>query len=169
MLSRVPVTNIAAESAALVIWPYGYAAPTLRAVPKRPMADPERADYLLRFGNTLRRIRKAAGKTQQEVADKLKVDVQTVSRWENGHFPPDAWELAQMVEMFEPPAEAALALFRPPQVPVHELDALLAERAARGSSERADRLPRSRGGGKGAQLRVVGPEQPRPRKRPEPR
>ena len=37
-----------------------------------------------RFGERLKSLRKAAGMTQQELADKLNVHLQTVSKWERG-------------------------------------------------------------------------------------
>lgn len=41
----------------------------------------------------IRKARKAAGKTQQDVAEHLKVSVQAVSQWENGHTLPSATNL----------------------------------------------------------------------------
>ena len=45
--------------------------------------------------------RKAAGLTQQEVADKLGVTFQAVSSWETGRFVPDTWNLIELAKLLD--------------------------------------------------------------------
>lgn len=48
------------------------------------------------IGDEIRAARKSAGKTQQEVAERLGVSVQAISQWENGHTAP---ALANLLEL----------------------------------------------------------------------
>lgn len=48
------------------------------------------------FGERLKNLRKAAGITQQELADKLNVHPQTVSKWERGITEPDIAQLGEL-------------------------------------------------------------------------
>lgn len=48
----------------------------------------------------IRSLRKGAGMTQEELADKLGVAVNTVSRWEKGKYIPSPKYIKQMAEMF---------------------------------------------------------------------
>ena len=48
------------------------------------------------FGERLKNLRKAAGMTQQELADKLNVHLQTVSKWERGVSEPDISQLGEI-------------------------------------------------------------------------
>lgn len=48
------------------------------------------------FGERLKSLRKAAGITQQELADKLNVHLQTVSKWERGVSEPDISQLGEI-------------------------------------------------------------------------
>ena len=50
--------------------------------------------------NDIRSLRKGAGMTQEELADKLGVAVNTVSRWEKGRFIPNPKYIKRMAEMF---------------------------------------------------------------------
>ena len=43
----------------------------------------------LNIGNNIRMLRRAADMTQEELADRLGVTYQSVSRWENGGTYPD--------------------------------------------------------------------------------
>lgn len=48
----------------------------------------------------IRSLRKGAGMTQKELADKLGVTITTVSRWEKGDYVPSPRYIKQMAEMF---------------------------------------------------------------------
>lgn len=48
----------------------------------------------------IRSLRKGAGMTQKELADKLGVTITTVSRWEKGEYVPSPRYIKQMAEMF---------------------------------------------------------------------
>ena len=49
---------------------------------------------------SIRSLRKGAGMTQEELAGKLGVTVNTVSRWEKGWFIPSPKYIKQMADMF---------------------------------------------------------------------
>ncbi len=53
-----------------------------------------------RFTQNLRRARKAAGLTQQQLADRLHVTRQSVSSWELGRTEPDLQTLTELAEVF---------------------------------------------------------------------
>lgn len=55
---------------------------------------------ITKFGGYLSRLRKNADMTQSELADKLNVTHQAVSRYENGHCFPDISVLVQITEIF---------------------------------------------------------------------
>lgn len=50
--------------------------------------------------NDIRSLRKGAGMTQKDLADKLGVTNVTVSRWEKGEYVPSPRYIKQMSEMF---------------------------------------------------------------------
>lgn len=56
---------------------------------------------ITKFGGYLSRLRKNADMTQSELADKLNVTHQAVSRYENGHCFPDISVLVQISEIFD--------------------------------------------------------------------
>lgn len=53
------------------------------------------------FGENLKAMRKAKGYTQEELAIKINVVRQTVSKWEKGLSVPDADVLSQIAEVFD--------------------------------------------------------------------
>lgn len=55
----------------------------------------------LNIGNNIRTLRRAADMTQDELAEKLGVTFQTVSRWENGGSYPDIEFLPAIADIFE--------------------------------------------------------------------
>ena len=55
----------------------------------------------LNIGQNIRTLRRAADMTQDELADKLGVTFQTVSRWENGGSYPDIEFLPAIADIFE--------------------------------------------------------------------
>ena len=61
-----------------------------------------------RFTQNLRRARKAAGLTQQQLADRLHVTRQSISSWELGRTEPDLQTLAELAEVFETDAGSLL-------------------------------------------------------------
>ena len=44
----------------------------------------EEKEYMNAIGETIRKLRKAKGMTQEELADVIHVSYQAVSKWENG-------------------------------------------------------------------------------------
>lgn len=56
---------------------------------------------ITKFGGYLSRLRKNADMTQSELADKLNVTHQAVSRYEKGHCFPDVSILVQLAEIFD--------------------------------------------------------------------
>lgn len=52
------------------------------------------------FGQRFQRLRKAKGLTQEDVAEKLNISAQAVSKWENDLTSPDISVLAELSEMF---------------------------------------------------------------------
>ena len=50
------------------------------------------------YGDTIAAIRKRLGLTQQDLADRLKVEQPTVQRWERGHREPNMTKLAEIAE-----------------------------------------------------------------------
>lgn len=53
------------------------------------------------FGNTLKETRKKKGYSQQEIAGKLNVTRQTISRWENNRGYPDTYNLLKIEALLE--------------------------------------------------------------------
>lgn len=60
------------------------------------------------FGDNLKTLRKNKGITQEELAVRLKVVRQTVSKWEKGLSVPDAEMLLKIAEEFEVPVSDLL-------------------------------------------------------------
>ena len=60
------------------------------------------------FGENLKTLRKNKGITQEELAARLNVVRQTVSKWEKGQSVPDAEMLAKLAEIFEVPVSRLL-------------------------------------------------------------
>ena len=60
------------------------------------------------LGENIKTLRKQAGMSQEELAIRLHVVRQTVSKWENNLSVPDAELLQQMAELFEVKADALL-------------------------------------------------------------
>ncbi len=57
------------------------------------------------FGERLKNLRRAAGITQQQLADRLNVHLQTVSKWERGLFEPDYSMLGELAAVLGVPLE----------------------------------------------------------------
>ena len=60
------------------------------------------------LGENIRALRKARGLSQQELAERLHVVRQTVSKWEQGLSVPDADMLVRLAECLEVSVEAPL-------------------------------------------------------------
>ncbi len=60
------------------------------------------------FGENLKRLRKQKGYSQEELAARLHVVRQTISKWEKGLSVPDAALLMQLSEMLEVPVQVLL-------------------------------------------------------------
>ena len=55
----------------------------------------------IRFTDNLKSLRKTAGLSQKQLAEKLDVDQRTVSAWENGVCEPSLQILVRLCEIFE--------------------------------------------------------------------
>lgn len=55
------------------------------------------------IGAQLREARKAAGLTQQRLAERADRDVKSISRWENGHRAPDLHDLVVLADALNVP------------------------------------------------------------------
>ncbi|MBO3090609.1 helix-turn-helix domain-containing protein [Schleiferilactobacillus harbinensis] len=55
---------------------------------------------MIEFGSTLKKVRFAQGLSQQQVADKLNLTRQTISKWENGRGYPDFENLILLSELY---------------------------------------------------------------------
>ena len=62
------------------------------------------------FGENLKTLRKNKGITQEELAVRLNVVRQTISKWEKGQSVPDAEMLVKLAEFFEVPVSQLLGL-----------------------------------------------------------
>lgn len=60
------------------------------------------------FGENLKTLRKNKGFTQEELAARLNVVRQTVSKWEKGQSVPDSEMLVRLAEIFEVPVSHLL-------------------------------------------------------------
>ena len=60
------------------------------------------------FGENLKTLRKNKGITQEELAARLNIVRQTVSKWEKGQSVPDAEMLVKLAEVFEVPVSHLL-------------------------------------------------------------
>lgn len=91
------------------------------------------------INENIKRARKARGISQEEMAVRLNVVRQTVSKWENGLSVPDADVLIEMAELFEVPVSQLLGVEVQPEE-VHTL----AEQLARRNEELAARVRKER-------------------------
>lgn len=63
-------------------------------------SDGERTVYRRRLGQNIAAFRTAFGEKQQELADYLGLEVETVGRWERGSREPKAYELHRIAERY---------------------------------------------------------------------
>lgn len=62
----------------------------------------------LKIGRYIRHLRKAAGMTQKELAEKLHISFQAVSKWENGDTLPDTGILLDLCDILNTTADKLL-------------------------------------------------------------
>lgn len=62
----------------------------------------------LKIGRYIRHLRKSAGVTQKELADKLSISFQAVSKWENGEALPDTGILLDLCDVLGTTADKLL-------------------------------------------------------------
>lgn len=62
------------------------------------------------IGDNIKRLRMEKGMTQKELADKLFVTAQAVSRWENGEVEPSVSTVAEMTRIFNVPGDVILGI-----------------------------------------------------------
>ena len=67
------------------------------------------------IGTTIRRLRRTKGLTQEDLAAKLGITVQTVSRWGNGVNYPDVTMLPELASLFEVTADHLLGIRKTPK------------------------------------------------------
>ena len=62
----------------------------------------------LKIGHYIQHLRKSAGMTQKELADKLHISFQAVSKWENGDSLPDTAILLDLCDVLNTTADKLL-------------------------------------------------------------
>ena len=62
----------------------------------------------LKIGQYIQHLRKAAGMTQKELAEKLSISFQAVSKWENGDTLPDTGILLDLCDILNTTADKLL-------------------------------------------------------------
>ena len=62
----------------------------------------------LKIGHYIQHLRKAAGLTQKELAEKLNISFQAVSKWENGDSLPDTGVLLELCDILNTTADKLL-------------------------------------------------------------
>ena len=62
----------------------------------------------LKIGHYIQHLRKAAGMTQKELAEKLNISFQAVSKWENGDTLPDTGILLELCDVLNTTADKLL-------------------------------------------------------------
>ena len=80
------------------------------------------------LGENIRALRKARGLSQQELAERLHVVRQTVSKWEQGLSVPDADMLVRLAECLEVSVEELLGAPKPESTVPLEPQAVLADK-----------------------------------------
>lgn len=64
----------------------------------------------MNLGENLKKVRKAAGVTQKELAERLQVYQKDISRWENNELTPSAITLARICNALNASADVVLEL-----------------------------------------------------------
>ncbi len=63
---------------------------------------------ILKIGRYIQNLRKAAGMTQKELAEKLNISFQAVSKWETGESLPDTGVLLDLCDILNTTADKLL-------------------------------------------------------------
>ena len=66
------------------------------------------------IGDSIKKLRKEKNMTQKELADKLYVTAQAVSRWENGEVEPSVSTIAEMAKIFNVSGDYILGIEQEP-------------------------------------------------------
>ena len=87
------------------------------------------------LNENIKTIRKSKGLSQEELAVKLNVVRQTISKWEKGYSVPDAEMISKMSDVFEVPVSELLDQ----QIKVEDEQNMLAEQLAQISEQLEDK------------------------------
>lgn len=96
------------------------------------------------LGENIRALRKARGLSQQELAERLHVVRQTVSKWEQGLSVPDADMLVRLAECLEVSVEELLGAPKPESTVPLEPQAVLADKLSALTGQLAEQNHRRR-------------------------
>ena len=96
------------------------------------------------LGENIRALRKARGLSQQELAERLHVVRQTVSKWEQGLSVPDADMLVRLAECLEVSVEELLGAPKPESTAPLEPQAVLADKLSALTGQLAEQNRRRR-------------------------
>ena len=96
------------------------------------------------LGENIRALRKARSLSQQELAERLHVVRQTVSKWEQGLSVPDADMLVRLAECLEVPVEELLGAPKPESTAPLEPQAVLADKLSALTGQLAEQNHRRR-------------------------
>lgn len=94
------------------------------------------------LGENIRALRRAKGMSQEELAARLHVVRQTISKWEKGLSVPDADLLQRLADIFE--TDVAALLGAPQQQEAQDAAALLSQQLANINAQLAEKNRRSR-------------------------
>ena len=95
------------------------------------------------FHENLKKIRKEKGFSQEELAVKLNVVRQTISKWEKGASVPDAGLLISLSEILETPVSLLLGEYTETKESVSDMNAI-AEQLSRINSQLSEKALRNR-------------------------
>ncbi|MGN1333270.1 MAG: helix-turn-helix domain-containing protein [Lachnospiraceae bacterium] len=95
------------------------------------------------FNESLKRLRKEKGFSQEELAAKLNIVRQTISKWEKGLSVPDAQLLIRLSEILEIPVATLLGGTNESEESVSDKNAI-AEQLSRINSQLSERTLRNR-------------------------
>jgi len=86
----------------------------------------------LHLGENIRENRRRMGLTQEQLADRLGVSFQSVSRWENGTTYPDMEKLPELAKLFDITTDALLGFVKKEEkIPIDDLDRMYMEAVGR--------------------------------------
>jgi len=101
-----------------------------------PGSDADRLAYRRRLGHAIAQIRdRARSLSQEDLADAMKVDKNTISRWENARTEPKAYDLSRLADVLNVPGDWLLR----PTDSINEMDLRLDQlQRAAGVAETAE-------------------------------